>query len=259
MSAALVAYETLKEPNPESKAHFKLAPLWWSIKGHPSPYRALEPYISYETLKFHYLGHHQTYVTNLNNQVDGKEQWKDLTLKQIILQDLSKETPERPLFNNAAQIYNHDFYWQSLAPPTGEAKVGEKGIFHPNLPTGHIAGLIDVAFKLEEGPKDKDFKSSFDKFKAEFKKKATAAFGSGWIWLVLKEGKLEILETHDADSAIRHGVVPLLAFDVWEHAYYVDYRNKRVDYIDNWWSIVNWKFANENLEQAHHQAPPSHL
>lgn len=179
---------------------------------------ALLPHLSVETLEFHHGKHHQTYVTNLNNLIKGTE-WENATLE-----DITKRAPEGPLFNNAAQIWNHTFYWNSLAPKGGGA------------PKGAIAEAINKQW------------GSFDKFKEEFTTAATKLFGSAWAWLVKKpDGTLAIVGTSNAGCPLRDGHKPLLTCDVWEHAYYIDYRNARPKYLEAWWSLVNWDFANKNL------------
>ncbi|MCH2188688.1 superoxide dismutase [Fe] [Candidatus Gracilibacteria bacterium] len=179
---------------------------------------ALAPHISQETLEFHYGKHHQTYVNNLNNLVTGTE-FEGKTLEEIIV------SSQGGIFNNAAQIWNHTFYWNSLSPNGG----GE--------PTGVLGEKIVESF------------GSFEAFKEQFTSKATTNFGSGWTWLVQNDtGALEILNTDDAECALTHPVTPLLVLDVWEHAYYIDYRNARPKYIESFWNLVNWEFAGENLK-----------
>jgi Fe-Mn family superoxide dismutase len=184
----------------------------------PLPYakNALAPHISEETLEFHYGKHHAGYVTRLNTALAGTPD------ASKSLEDLVK-TATGANFNNAAQIWNHTFYWNSLSPNGG----GE--------PTGKIADAIK-----------RDF-GGFAQFKEAFTKAAGGHFGSGWAWLVLADGKLKIVETHDAACPLRDGQKPILTCDVWEHAYYIDYRNARPDYIAAWWNLVNWSFANKNL------------
>lgn len=179
---------------------------------------ALAPHISEETIGFHYGKHHQAYVNNLNAAIEGTD-LDQKTLEEIILDS------EGPLFNNAAQIWNHTFYWNSLSPNGG------------GQPSGTLATAIDNAF------------GSFDEFKAKFTASAGGNFGSGWTWLVSnKDGELEIVNTSNADTPLTHaGVTPLLTVDVWEHAYYVDYRNARPEYLKRFWEIVNWEFAAANL------------
>lgn len=180
---------------------------------------ALEPYISEETLKYHYGKHHQGYVNKLNALLKGTKSANE-TLENLI------KNESGGIFNNAAQIWNHNFYWLSLTPKSSKK------------PAGKLLKAID-----------KDF-GSFAKFKEEFKEKALSNFGSGWTWLVKNsDGPLEILNTGNADNPLRHNKKALLTCDVWEHAYYIDYRNERGNYIDNFWNIVNWQFVEENYEK----------
>lgn len=185
----------------------------------PYEKNALEPFISEETLDFHYGKHHQTYVTNLNNLVTWTEfEWKEL-------EDVIKNS-QWGVFNNAAQIYNHTFYWNSMAPNSWDE------------PYEEIEELIN-----------RDF-GSFTEFKEKFSTSAATNFGSGWTWLVkTTEGKLEIVNTSNADTVITTDNKPLLVIDVWEHAYYIDTRNARPKYIENFWNLVNWDFVNENLNK----------
>ena len=178
---------------------------------------ALEPVISKETLEYHYGKHHNAYVTNLNNLVAGTE-FETLTLEEVI----SKSSGG--LYNNAAQVWNHTFYWHCLSPNGG----GE--------PTGDLKSAINDAF------------GSFDSFKEKFSTSAATNFGSGWTWLVKNaSGKLEIVNTSNAATPLGTGVTPVLTIDVWEHAYYIDYRNARPKYIEAFWKLVNWDFAGSNL------------
>lgn len=178
---------------------------------------ALAPHISAETLEFHYGKHHQAYVNNLNSLTEGTED-ANKSLEELI------KTAQGGLFNNAAQIWNHTFYWHSLSPNGG----GE--------PTGAVADAINQKW------------GSFDAFKEAFSKSAAGNFGSGWTWLVkTADGGVDIVNTDDADNPIRNGHTPLLTIDVWEHAYYIDYRNARPKYIEAFFNLVNWDFANENL------------
>lgn len=177
----------------------------------------LAPHISEETLEYHYGKHHQTYVTNLNNLVSGTE-FEGKSLEDIIL------TSSGGIFNNAAQVWNHTFYWNSLSPNGG----GE--------PTGTLADAINASF------------GSFANFKEEFAKCAVTTFGSGWAWLVKDpEGKLALVSTSNAGCPLTEGHTPLLTCDVWEHAYYVDYRNARPAYLEAFWALVNWDFAAANF------------
>ncbi|MBW7930459.1 MAG: superoxide dismutase [Fe] [Gammaproteobacteria bacterium] len=185
----------------------------------PLPYakNALEPHISAETLEFHYGKHHQAYVTNLNKAIEGTE------LANAALEDIVKKS-SGGVFNNAAQVWNHSFYWKSLSPNGGGA------------PTGKLAAAIDKAF------------GSCDKFKEEFSKAAAGNFGSGWTWLVQHpDGSLGIVNTSNAATPITGSDHPLLTVDVWEHAYYIDYRNARPKYLEAYWNLVNWEFAAANL------------
>lgn len=177
----------------------------------------LAPYISEETLEYHYGKHHQTYVTNLNNLIPGTE-FEGLSLEDIILKSSGG------IFNNAAQVWNHTFYWNSLAPNGG----GE--------PTGDLADAINVTF------------GSFVKFKEDFTKTAVTTFGSGWAWLVKNaDGSLALVSTSNAGTPLTTGQIPLLTCDVWEHAYYIDYRNARPAYLEAFWALVNWDFAAANF------------
>jgi len=178
---------------------------------------ALAPVLSKETLEFHYGKHHQTYVTNLNNLIKGTE-FENASLEDIVRKSSGG------MFNNAAQVWNHTFYWNGLTPKGG----GE--------PSGALAGAINKAF------------GSFDEFKAKFNASATTNFGSGWTWLVKnKDGSVAIVNTSNAGCPLTDGLIPLLTIDVWEHAYYIDYRNARVKYIEHFWSLVNWKFVANNF------------
>nr|VFK65266.1 MAG: superoxide dismutase, Fe-Mn family [Candidatus Kentron sp. TC] len=178
---------------------------------------ALAPHISEETLEFHYGKHHQTYVTNLNNLIKGSE------FEGMSLEDIIKKS-SGGIFNNSAQVWNHTFYWKSLDPKGGGA------------PTGALADAIGSAF------------DSFDNFKEKFTTSAVTNFGSGWTWLVKSDqGKLELLNTSNAGTPMTEGKIALLTCDVWEHAYYIDYRNARPKYVDAFWSLVNWDFVASNL------------
>lgn len=172
---------------------------------------ALAPKMSQETLEYHYGKHHQTYVTNLNNLIVGTP-YENSTLEEIIMK------ADGPIFNNAAQVWNHTFFFFGLSPKPQSA------------PTGALAAAIDKAF------------GSFDAFKDQFSKAAAGVFGSGWAWLVEnKAGDLEIVQTSNAANPLQKGLRPLLAADVWEHAYYIDYRNSRPNFLSNLWDLVDWK------------------
>ncbi len=184
----------------------------------PYEKNALEPHISAETLEYHYGKHHQTYVTNLNKMVAGTD------MEGKSLEDIVK-TSSGGVFNNAAQVWNHTFYWNCLSPNGG----GE--------PSGAVADAINAAF------------GSFDKFKEEFSAQAAANFGAGWTWLVKKaDGSVAIVNTSNAETPLTDdSVTPILTVDVWEHAYYIDYRNSRPNYLNAFWSLVNWDFVAKNF------------
>lgn len=185
----------------------------------PLPYDldALAPHISRETLEYHHGKHHAAYVNNLNNLVKGTE-YESASLEHIIRNSTGG------IFNNAAQVWNHTFYWNCMSPNGG----GE--------PTGALLEGINKKW------------GSFASFKEEFNKTAAANFGSGWTWLVKKEdGGLDIVNTDDAANPLTTSDVPLMTCDVWEHAYYIDYRNARPQYLEKFWNVVNWDFVSSNL------------
>jgi Fe-Mn family superoxide dismutase len=187
----------------------------------PLPYdkTALAPHISAETLEYHHGKHHQAYVTNLNKLIEGKPD-AGKTLEEII------KTSDGGVFNNAAQVWNHTFYWSSMKPNGG------------GKPSGDLAQAIT-----------RDFGSS-EKLLEELSAAAVAQFGSGWAWLVLEKDKLAVTKTSNADLPMKHGQKALLAIDVWEHAYYIDYRNQRPKYVETFLkSLVNWDFALENMKK----------
>ena len=178
---------------------------------------ALAPTISAETIEYHYGKHHQTYVTNLNNLVPGTE-FENASLEDIIMK------ASGGIFNNAAQVWNHTFYWNCLSPNGGGA------------PSGALADAINSAF------------GSFDEFKQKFSTSAATNFGSGWTWLVKNsDGGVEIVNTSNAANPMTDGKTPLLTVDVWEHAYYIDYRNARPKYLESIWGIINWDFVARNF------------
>lgn len=180
----------------------------------------LEPHISKETLEFHYHKHHQTYVTNLNNLIKGTD-FEDMELEEIV------KNSEGGMFNNAAQVWNHTFYWHCLAPNAG----GE--------PTGQLLSMIQQHFE------------SFENFKEQFTQAAVKTFGSGWAWLILTpQNTLEIQSTSNALTPLCSINTPLMTCDVWEHAYYIDYRNARPKYLDAFWNLVNWEFVSAKLATA---------
>jgi Fe-Mn family superoxide dismutase len=189
----------------------------------PLPYdkNALAPHISAETLDYHHGKHHKAYVDTLNKLTEGKPE-ASKSLEEIIL-----SAEPGPLFNNAAQVWNHTFYWSSMKPGGGGA------------PTGDLLAAID-----------RDL-GGLEKFKEAFTTAGTTQFGSGWAWLVLENNKLAVTKTPNADLPLKHGQKALLTMDVWEHAYYIDYRNARPKYIETFLSsLVNWDFALENLKKA---------
>lgn len=197
---------------------FSLPPL-------PYPYDALAPYMSEDTLKLHHDKHHQTYVTNLNNLT------KDTPLASASLEDVIKQAvgdaSKVGIFNNAGQVWNHTFYWQCLKKNGG----------------GALPGELEQRIVADFG--------SVDKFKEEFSQAAITQFGSGWAWLYVDGGKLKVTKTGNADTPLAHGHTPLLTIDVWEHAYYVDYQNRRADFVKAFMeSMVNWEFVAENLSKA---------
>jgi Fe-Mn family superoxide dismutase len=191
-----------------------------SFKQPELPYglTALAPFLSEEQMSYHYGKHHAAYFTNLNGLVEGKPE-ADLPLREVMVQ------AQGPVFNNSAQAWNHSFFWHCMAPGGGGA------------PTGEIAKLID-----------RDF-GDFAKFKEAFSTAATKLFGSGWAWLAVdSSGKLEIMPLSNADNPLKHGAEAVLTLDVWEHAYYIDYRNARPKFIEGFWGVVNWDFVNKSLK-----------
>ncbi|MGC6500408.1 MAG: superoxide dismutase [Henriciella sp.] len=186
----------------------------------------LAPHISEDTLNFHYGKHHNAYVTNLNKLTEGTD--LDGASLEEVIQTAAGDPAKAGLFNNAAQVWNHTFYWHSMKPGGG------------GRPTGRISELID-----------RDF-GSYEDFSEAFKTAGGTQFGSGWAWLVLKDGKLEIRKTPNAETPLTEaGTTPLLTMDVWEHAYYLDYQNARPTYMASFLdNLVNWDFANQNLADA---------
>ena len=194
-------------------SHFELTPL-------PYAYTALEPFISAETLQFHHDKHHQTYVTKLNELL-ADSPLANASLVKIVLQSSG------PVFNSAGQHWNHDFYWKSMAPARKRSA------------SGPLLEALQRTF------------GSLDTFQAVFEKQATGLFGSGWTWLVLdQKGELQIVQTKDADNPLRQDLIPLFTCDVWEHAYYIDYRNARPQYLSNFWHVLNWAFVEANYAQG---------
>lgn len=178
---------------------------------------ALAPHISKETMEYHYGKHHKAYVDKLNELIKGTK-FASMDLVEII------KNSEGPIFNNSAQIWNHTFFWNCLTPKATP------------VPGGKVADLINKQW------------GSFEKFKEDFSKQAVGNFGSGWTWLIKNsKGDLEIFNTSNADNPLKHGLTPLLTVDIWEHAYYIDYRNARASFVNAFWNIVNWDFVSNNL------------
>jgi superoxide dismutase, Fe-Mn family len=195
----------------------------------PYAKNALAPHISEETLNVHHGKHHQTYVTNLNKLIEGTP-FATLSLEEII-QKSAQDPAKAGIFNNAAQVWNHTFYWHSMKPSGG------------GKPSGALAQAIEQAF------------GTFEAFTEQFEQAALTQFGSGWAWLVLDKGTLKITKTGNADTPMVHGQTALLTCDVWEHAYYIDYQNKRADYAKAFLgNLVNWEFAATNFGQAQARA-----
>ncbi len=184
---------------------------------------SFSPHFSAETFEYHHEKHHNAYVTNLNKLLDDNKEMTDMDLEDLII---ASSTSSPAIFNNAAQIWNHSFFWYSIKPNGG------------GKPSGNIADQID-----------KDF-GSYKAFAEQFKQAALTQFGSGWAWLVYHENKLEIVKTANAETPITKGMQPIIACDVWEHAYYIDYRNKRPDYVSTFLDhMINWDFAEMHLNR----------
>ncbi|RYE05657.1 MAG: superoxide dismutase [Rickettsiaceae bacterium] len=198
---------------------FTLPPLPYSKSDFDS--KVLSP----ETFDYHYEKHHQSYVTNLNNLLANNKELVGKELEDIIIL-ANTDHSLKAIFNNAAQLWNHSFFWHSIKPTGG------------GMPNGDLLNRIEARF------------GSFDNFKSEFKNTATGLFGSGWTWLVLNEEEIQIIKTSNADTPITTGMQPLLVCDVWEHAYYIDFRNKRADFVDCYIEkMINWDFAQANLSK----------
>ncbi len=194
---------------------FVLPPLPWKDD-------ALQPFVSAQTISFHYGKHHKAYVDNLNNLAKGKP-WEKMTLEEVVKAS-AKDSAAQGVFNNSAQIWNHTFFWHSMKPGGGGA------------PTGKLLAQITADF------------GSFDAFKTQFADAAKTQFGSGWAWLVLDAGKLKVVKTPNAETPLTGSAKPLLTCDVWEHAYYLDYQNRRPDYVTTFLDkLANWEFAAKNL------------
>lgn len=193
----------------------------------PYAYDALEPHIDKETMNIHHTKHHNTYVTNLNNALAGNEELLSKTVEEVISNlDAVPESARTAVRNNGGGHANHSLFWQILSPNGGGA------------PTGEVADAITAKF------------GSFDAFKEEFAKAATTRFGSGWAWLAVNNGELEVTSTPNQDSPLMEGKTPILGLDVWEHAYYLNYQNRRPDYIGAFWNVINWDEVNKRFAAA---------
>ncbi len=190
----------------------------------PYAYKALEPYIDERTMQIHHDKHHAAYVKNLNDALTGHDEWLAMSVEDIVT-NIAKVPQEfqMKVRNNAGGHANHSMFWQVMAPKAG------------GKPTGTVATAIDTAF------------GSFDQFVEKFSAAAMGRFGSGWAWLTSQNGKLAIIDTPNQDSPLTAGATPILALDVWEHAYYLKYQNLRVDYIKAWWNVVNWTEVGKRL------------
>jgi superoxide dismutase, Fe-Mn family len=193
----------------------------------PYAYDALEPHIDKETMNIHHTKHHNTYVTNLNNALQGNEELLSKSVEEVIANlDAVPEAARTAVRNNGGGHANHSLFWQILAPNGGGA------------PTGELADAISSKF------------GSFESFKEEFAKAATTRFGSGWAWLSVSNGEIEVSSTPNQDSPLMEGKTPILGLDVWEHAYYLNYQNRRPDYIASFWNVVNWDEVSKRYAAA---------
>jgi superoxide dismutase, Fe-Mn family len=193
----------------------------------PYAYDALEPHIDKETMNIHHTKHHNTYVTNLNNALEGNEELLSKTVEEVISNlDAVPESARTAVRNNGGGHANHTLFWQVISPNGG----GE--------PTGELAEAINQKF------------GGFEGFKEEFTKAATTRFGSGWAWLAVNNGELEVTSTPNQDSPLMEGKTPVLGLDVWEHAYYLNYQNRRPEYIGAFWNVVNWEEVNKRFNEA---------
>jgi superoxide dismutase, Fe-Mn family len=193
----------------------------------PYAYDALEPHIDKETMNIHHTKHHNTYVTNLNNALQGNDELLAKSVEEVIANlDAVPEAARTAVRNNGGGHANHSLFWQILAPNGGGA------------PSGELADAINNKF------------GSFESFKEEFAKAATTRFGSGWAWLSVSNGELEVSSTPNQDSPLMEGKTPILGLDVWEHAYYLNYQNRRPDYISSFWNVVNWDEVSKRYTAA---------
>jgi Fe-Mn family superoxide dismutase len=222
--ASWAAPKVLSKPTrvtPATGDVFKLSPL-------PYNYNALEPHIDASTMKFHHDKHHAAYVKNLNTAINKYPNLKTRTLEQL-LQNISQlpQDIQATVRNNGGGHLNHTMFWQIMSPKGG------------GKPTGAIASAINKSF------------GSFENFKTQFNEAGTKHFGSGWVWLVGgKDGQLKIITTPNQDTPISQGLYPIMGNDVWEHAYYLKYQNRRVDYLSAWWNVVNWQEINKRFDQS---------
>ncbi|WP_428938433.1 superoxide dismutase [Fontivita pretiosa] len=200
------------------------------VKPLPYPSDALEPYIDKLTMEIHHGKHYATYVANYNKALEQAPQLVGKPLEQVLANNLAlvPDAIKTPVRNNGGGVYNHELFWVIMGPKN--VATGK--------PSGKIAQIIDSVF------------GSFDKFKEQFKAAALGRFGSGWAWLVKRGDRYEITSTPNQDAPIMEGDYPLLGLDVWEHAYYLKYQNRRADYVDAWWNVVNWKAVEERLNRA---------
>jgi superoxide dismutase, Fe-Mn family len=207
-------------PTVAATSAFTLPPLTYD-------YNALEPHIDATTMKFHHDKHHAAYVKNLNAAIDKYPELKTKTIEQLLtsLSTLPKDI-QTTVRNNGGGHYNHTMYWQIMGPKAGGA------------PTGAIATAIEKQF------------GTFDTFKSQFNQAGTKLFGSGWVWLVNDKSKLRIITTSNQDSPISQGFYPIMGNDVWEHAYYLNYQNRRPDYLAAWWNVINWTQVNKRFERS---------
>ncbi|WP_442594955.1 superoxide dismutase [Neobacillus sp. D3-1R] len=193
----------------------------------PYAYDALEPHIDKETMNIHHTKHHNAYVTNLNNALAGNEELLSKTVEEVVANlDAVPEAARTAVRNNGGGHANHTLFWQILSPNGGGA------------PSGELADAINSKF------------GSFESFKEEFAKAATTRFGSGWAWLVVNNGELEVTSTPNQDSPLMEGKTPVLGLDVWEHAYYLKFQNRRPDYINTFWNVVNWEEVSKRYQNA---------
>ena len=202
----------------------------WQLAPLPFASNALEPHIDKQTMEIHHGKHHQTYVTNLNNAIQKQPDLDGKPLHEILANNLAmvKDEIKTAVRNNGGGVHNHNLFWEILNP------AGKQG----TAPIGNLAQAITSSL------------GGFDKFKEQFKTAATGRFGSGWAWLVKRGQKIEVISTANQDSPLMEGAFPIIGLDVWEHASYLKYQNRRPDYIDAWWNIVNWKIAEDRFNRA---------